>query len=124
MPADAKIAGRIFRIENLDDQSLRWTLQRDGKLHQVQFAEPPLYSQFLVEGDVVAVKSATEFVLLAPQKSSLPNRTYNSETLEQWNHYLENLRGFLELKTLSKCARQVWWYVLEQSLLWMLFRPP
>lgn len=94
MPADCKVAGRIYRIENLEDGSLKLTIQRNSQNHVVQFAEPPANSQFLIEGDVVAVKSATELVLLAPQKASLPSRKYDVEILNQWNHYLESLRGF------------------------------
>lgn len=91
---DCKVAGRIFRIENLEDGSLKLTIQRNHQNHVVQFTAPRANSQFLIEGDVVAVKSATELVLLAPQKASLPNRKYNADVLDQWNHYLENLRGF------------------------------
>ncbi|KHD89819.1 MAG: lysyl-tRNA synthetase [Bdellovibrio sp. ArHS] len=106
MPPDAQVAGRIYKIER-DGDLLKLTLIRDNKIHKIEFASAPAYSEFLSEGDVVAIISATELVLLAPQKTSLPSRSYNKNLLQQWALYVQGLRdfftqeGFLELKTPS-----------------------
>lgn len=104
MPSHFKVAGRIYKIER-DGESLKLTLSRDQKNHKVEFAKAPVYSEFLMEGDLVAVLSATEICLLAPQKKSLPVRTYNKELLERWGVYLQGVRDFfrsldfVEIKT-------------------------
>lgn len=106
MPPEAKVAGRIYKIEK-DGASLKLSLQRDQKIHKIEFANVPLYSEFLSEGDIVAVVSATEILLLAPQTRSLPTRHFNPELLQQWELYQQSLRdffraeGFLEIKTPS-----------------------
>lgn len=104
MPSQYQVAGRVYKIEK-DGESLRLTLFRDQKVHKVKFEKAPLHSEFLSEGDLVAVISADEILLLAPQKNSLPARQFNKELLEKWNSYLQGLRqffagqGFLEVKT-------------------------
>ncbi|MGZ3775099.1 MAG: EF-P lysine aminoacylase EpmA [Bdellovibrio sp.] len=106
MPLQYQAAGRIYKIEN-EGASLRLTLVRDQKVHKISFEQAPPYSEFLIEGDLVAVISAEEILLLAPQKESLPGRQYNKELLEKWGCYLQALRrffmenGFLEVKTPS-----------------------
>lgn len=106
MPTEYQAAGRIHRIEN-DGMSLKLTLLRDQKIHKIHFEKAPANSEFLTEGDLVAVLSAEEICLLAPQKRSLPRRGLETETLRAWNTYEQGLRdffkgqGFLELKTPS-----------------------
>ncbi len=106
MPADAKAAGRIYRIER-EEGGLEITLIRDQQQQIISFDKAPSQSEFLIEGDIVAAVSATELILLAPNKSSLPNRIYNKDILEKWNRYVEEIRHFfrrkefLEIKTPS-----------------------
>lgn len=106
MPSEAQAAGRIYKIEK-DGESLKLTLSRDNKFHKIEFAKAPEYSEFLLEGDLVAVVSATQIVLLAPQKSPLPKRTFNKDLLASWSEYLQGIKDFftqeefLELKTPS-----------------------
>ncbi|MBO9667921.1 MAG: EF-P lysine aminoacylase GenX, partial [Bdellovibrio sp.] len=94
MPADARIAGRIFRIDRED--GLEIELIRDQKHHTITFEKAPEHSEFLIEGDVIAVVSAQEVVLLAPKLQSLPHRQFNKDILSKWSHYLEALRGFFK----------------------------
>lgn len=106
MPAQYQVAGRIYQIEK-DGESLKLVLQRDSKTHKIQFEKAPTNSEFLTEGDLVAVISADEICLLAPQKRSLPRRKLDKETLKTWNVYMQGLRDFfkgqdfMELKTPS-----------------------
>lgn len=106
MPESAQAAGRIYQIER-DGEALKLVLHRDSQTHKIQFEKAPKHSEFLIEGDIVAVVSASEVVLLAPQKKSLPNRSYNKEVTQKWGTYLQSLReffvsqGFVELKTPS-----------------------
>lgn len=106
MPENAQAAGRIYQIER-DGDSLKLVLHRDSQTHKIQFEKAPKQSEFLIEGDIVAVVSASEVVLLAPQKKSLPTRSYNKEVTQKWGTYLQSLReffvsqGFVELKTPS-----------------------
>ncbi|MGE9744737.1 EF-P lysine aminoacylase EpmA [Bdellovibrio bacteriovorus] len=106
MPENAQAAGRIYQIEREGD-ALKLVLHRDSQTHKIQFEKAPKHSEFLIEGDIVAVVSAAEVVLLAPQKQSLPNRSYNKELTQKWGTYLQSLReffvsqGFVELKTPS-----------------------
>lgn len=106
MPSQYQAAGRIYKIER-DGESLRLIIVRDQKVHKVKFEVAPKYSEFLAEGDLIAVVSADQILLLAPQKTSLPSRHFNKELLEKWNSYLQGLRqfftglGFLEVKTPS-----------------------
>lgn len=93
MPLQYQVAGRVYRIER-DEKSLNLTLSRDRKIHKVEFARAPRYSEFLAEGDLVAVVSVNEILLLAPQKSALPARIYNKEILQQWGMYIQGLRDF------------------------------
>ncbi|WP_413569493.1 EF-P lysine aminoacylase EpmA [Bdellovibrio sp. HCB117] len=109
MPSEAQAAGRIYKIEK-EGESLKLTLSRDNKFHKIEFDKAPEHSEFLIEGDLVAVVSATRIVLLAPQKSALPKRTFNKELLARWSEYLQGLRDFftqedfLELRTPSLVA--------------------
>lgn len=106
MPSDCKLAGRIYKLEQ-EKNLLQVTLLRDQKFHKVLFEKAPRYSECLLEGDLVAVTESHEIILLAPQKSSLPARTFNKALLHNWNLYLQGLRqffankDFLELKTPS-----------------------
>lgn len=93
MPLQYQVAGRVYRIER-DEKSLNLTLSRDWKIHKVEFTRAPRYSEFLAEGDLVAVVSVNEILLLAPQKSALPARIYNKEILQQWGMYIQGLRDF------------------------------
>ncbi len=110
MPENAQAAGRIYQIERgieSNSDALKLVLHRDSQTHKIQFEKAPKHSEFLIEGDIVAVVSASEVVLLAPQKQSLPNRSYNKELTQNWGTYLQSLReffvskGFVELKTPS-----------------------
>lgn len=104
MPDSYQIAGRIYRLER-EEASLRLFVQRDSVIHEVSFEKAPPASEFLIEGDVVAVLSADEILLLAPQLKSLPARSWDKSLLKQWGHYLTALReffvsqGFVELRT-------------------------
>lgn len=104
MPTVYEAAGRVLEIQH-QASTLVLTLVRDQKLQQIHFPVSPPHSQYLREGDLVAVISADEILLLAPQRASLPARTFNPDILMQWNQYLNLLRaffqsaGFLELKT-------------------------
>lgn len=106
MPDNAQAAGRIYQIER-EDGGLKLTLHRDSKIHKIHFEKAPPYSEHLIEGDLVAVISGDELMLLAPQRQSLPNRSWNKELTTQWGLYLKALRtffvdqGFVELKTPS-----------------------
>ncbi|WP_413585253.1 EF-P lysine aminoacylase EpmA [Bdellovibrio sp. HCB274] len=106
MPAEAKAAGRIYRIER-ENGELELTLIRDQSEQIISFEKAPKNTEFLIEGDIVAIVSATEVILLAPNKSELPKRTFNKDILEKWNRYVEEVRhffrrqGFLEVKTPS-----------------------
>ncbi|WP_413582539.1 EF-P lysine aminoacylase EpmA [Bdellovibrio sp. HCB288] len=106
MPADAKAAGRIYRLER-EEGGLEITLIRDQEEQIISFEKAPVQSEFLIEGDIVAIVSATEVILLAPNKSALPKRTFNKDILEKWNRYVEEVRhffrrkGFIEVKTPS-----------------------
>lgn len=93
MPSTCLVAGRIFKLER-DENSLKLILSRDKKKHIVEFFKAPLFSEFLIEGDLVAVVSVDEILLLAPQKSPLPARTYNRDILEKWGVYVQGLRDF------------------------------
>nr|BFD58484.1 hypothetical protein CKG001_05910 [Bdellovibrio sp. CKG001] len=106
MPDNAQAAGRIYKIER-EDGGLKLTLHRDSKTHKILFEKAPPYSEHLIEGDLVAVISAQELILLAPQRQVLPNRSWNKEMTMRWGLYLKALRaffvdqGFVELKTPS-----------------------
>lgn len=106
MPENVKAAGRIYRIDT-DGPGWKLTLQREGKFQKIEFTTPPPHAEYLQEGDIVAVISANEILLLAPQKEPLPPRTFHEETLRTWNRYLQgvrdffNSREFLEVKTPS-----------------------
>lgn len=106
MPAQYKVAGRIYHLET-EGEGLKMTLQRGSQLQKVQFEKAPPCSEFLVEGDVVAVISAEEICLLAPQKRPLPRRVFDEEVLKSWNVYVQGIRdfftkqGFIEMKTPS-----------------------
>lgn len=106
MPDNAQAAGRIYQIER-EDGGLKLTLHRDSNTYKIHFEKAPLYSEHLIEGDLVAVISAEELILLAPQRQPLPSRSWNKELTMQWGLYLTALRtffvdqGFVELKTPS-----------------------
>ncbi len=109
MPYSSLAAGRIYRIQK-EGESLDLTLLRDQKTHKIHFEKGPPYSEFLQEGDLVAVVSAAEICLLAPQKQALPPRHFQKDLFEKWSLYLQALRnffqqqGFLELRTPSLVA--------------------
>lgn len=104
MPPGCQVAGRICFI-NRTSAGLELELIRDQKRHTVHFSQPPPYSDFLIEGDIVAVPTSEEIILLAPQKVILSNRKFNKDLLQKWMLYQDELRiffrdqGFLELKT-------------------------
>lgn len=105
MPSETKAAGRIYRIER--DTGLLLELIRDQKILKVSFAQAPPHSEFLHEGDLVAVTSADEIVLLAPQIGALPQRHFQKELLQEWSGFLQSVReffaqrSFLEVQTPS-----------------------
>lgn len=92
LPSQTKVAGRIYKIERGEDLKLQ--LIRDQKIHKVTFEKVPPNSEFLVEGDLVAVTSAEEIVLLAPQLAPLPPRNFDKVFLQEWAHYLDSIRDF------------------------------
>lgn len=106
MPESFQAAGRIYQIQREDD-SLKLVLHRDSQIHKIQFEKAPKNSEYLIEGDIVAIVSASEVVLLAPQQNPLPHRTFDKELTQKWGAYLQFIRqfftsqGFVELKTPS-----------------------
>ncbi len=107
MPTYSSAHGRIYSLDR-DFQvniELEMTLERDGQFYHVEFAKAPIYSEFLVEGDIVAVISAEAIMLLSPALQALPIKKYDHELQRHWNHYLSLLRdffsqqGFHEVKT-------------------------
>lgn len=95
MPAGAIVAGRIYNLVR-EDGALELTLQRDSLTHKVKFDKAPEFSEFLDFGDIVAVLSEKELILLAPQTTSLPRRFYDKELFIKWNNYLDHVRGFFK----------------------------
>lgn len=104
MPASFLAAGRLIKIDE-SPEGLSWTLLRGGKTIVFQFSKSPPNAEFITQGDVVAILSQTEFVLLAPHQRPLPQRTFSNETLRDWAHFMGELRTFfvdrefLELRT-------------------------
>ncbi|MGZ3791406.1 MAG: EF-P lysine aminoacylase EpmA [Bdellovibrio sp.] len=104
MPAQYQVAGRIYKIAK-EGETLRLEILRDSRLHKVFLKTVPIVFDYLIEGDLVAVISETEILLLAPYLQSLPNRYFNKSILEKWNLYLNGIRrfftemDFLEVKT-------------------------
>lgn len=86
---------------------LELTLLRDNQEMSFQFPQAPADSEFFSLGDLVAIVSEQEVILLAPQKASLPERFFHKKVLSQWADYLHFLRqffrsaDFLEIKTPS-----------------------
>ncbi len=95
LPAETKVAGRIYRIER-EEGELRLELIRDQKIHKVSFKKAPENSEFLQEGDLVAVSSAEQLVLLAPQTTAMPARQFDKAFLKEWSDYLESIRSFFK----------------------------
>lgn len=95
MPSGVIVAGRIYDLVR-EDGSLALTLHRDQQTHKVKFDNAPEHSEFLDFGDLVAVVSVNELVLLAPQLAPLPKRSYDKELFLKWNSYLDHLRGFFK----------------------------
>lgn len=106
LPAQTKVAGRIYRIEREED-GLSLELIRDQKIHKVDFKKAPKNSEYLQEGDLVAVSSAEDLVLLAPQTTAMPARQFDKAFLQEWSDYLQAIRmffkkmDFTEIKTPS-----------------------
>lgn len=101
MPPQYKVAGRIYKIER-DSQTLSLTLIRDQKNHHIKFAKAPPYSEFLEEGDIVAIVSEQEVILLTPQKEMVRDRSFNKQLLQDWNLYLQSLRDFFSKKDFTE----------------------
>ncbi|WII73550.1 EF-P lysine aminoacylase EpmA [Bdellovibrio sp. 22V] len=93
MPPQYQVAGRIYKIER-DPHFLKITVIRDQKEHKIEFAKPPAHSEFLHEGDLIAVVSAAEIILLAPALVSLPAHRFNKEILSQWSVFVQGVRDF------------------------------
>lgn len=99
MPSDAKVAGRIYKVERESaENALKLQLIRDEKIHKITFEKAPANSEYLVEGDIVAVTSAQTIVLLAPQLTSLPLRHFDKVFLQEWSAYLNQIREFFKKK--------------------------
>lgn len=104
MPATFLVAGRIFKLER-DGELLDLTVIRDNQNHKIKFEKAPSHSEFLSEGDLIAVVSSDEIVLLAPQVAALPARALNPDILKKYENYLKVLRqffherNFLEVQT-------------------------
>ncbi len=113
MPPQYQVAGRIYKIEK-DQDSFKLSLVRDQKIHKIEFGKAPPHSEFLVEGDLIAVISAQEITLLAPQTRSLPARSFDKELLQKWEKYQQLVRdffhqeNFLEIKNAVSCSMS--WY--------------
>lgn len=109
MPAVYQAAGRIVQIRRLPNR-LEIEVLRNRSITCCKFDQPPENAEFLHEGDLVAVISETEILLLAPQQRPLPNRTYRPELFANWNRYLALIREFfteqefLEIHTPSLVA--------------------
>lgn len=106
MPLNYQAAGRIVGLVR-NGAGLELTLLRDQKQQTFQFSQAPKHSEFFSQGDLVAIISDQDVVLLAPQKSALPGRFFHKQILSQWSDYLQFLReffraaDFLEIKTPS-----------------------
>lgn len=106
MPENSLVMGRVYRME-FDNSEFRLTLRRDNKEHMVSFSELPNISQYLREGDLVAVTQEKELILLAPCLGPLPERNFNPDVLRSWGRFLTEVRrffvqkDFLEVKTPS-----------------------
>ncbi|KYG67289.1 EF-P lysine aminoacylase GenX [Bdellovibrio bacteriovorus] len=96
MPSEVKVAGRIYKIER--EEGLKLQLIRDEKIHKVSFQIAPPHSEHLIEGDLVAVTSAEEIVLLSPQLTALPLRHFDKVFLQEWSAYLNQIREFFKKK--------------------------
>ncbi|UOE99792.1 EF-P lysine aminoacylase EpmA [Bdellovibrio reynosensis] len=93
MPATFLVAGRIYKLER-EGELLEVTVARDNQNHKIKFEKAPSHSEFLSEGDLIAVVSSDEIVLLAPQLAALPVRTLDSDLLKKYENYLKVLRQF------------------------------
>lgn len=94
MPAVYQAAGRIIGIQKNSSGPCEITLLRNQKMTTCVFDQWPPYAEFLQEGDLVAVVSKAEIILLAPQLKVLPNRSFSPGLLENWNLYLGFIREF------------------------------
>lgn len=105
MPDSGWTAGRIdqiLRFENHKNPSsdknfcLELHLRRNQRTEIIFFSNIPKYSEFLIEGDIVAVtgQPASDLLLLAPHTAPLPLRHYNPELLKHWGGYLASVRSF------------------------------
>ncbi len=95
MPAVYQAAGRIIEIRKSPDQD-EIKLLRNQNIQTCVFAQMPENAEFLQEGDLVAVVSQSEIILLAPQLKSLPNRSFSPALLKKWNLYLGFIRDFFK----------------------------
>lgn len=106
MPTEYLAAGRIAALKR-PGTGLELVLVRDGQEELFQFTQEPEYSEVFAVGDVVAILSDKQILLLAPQKALLPERFFNKGVLLKWADYLQFLReffrtsDFLEIKTPS-----------------------
>lgn len=106
MPLTYQAAGRIVSLLR-NQAGLELTILRDQRQQTFHFSQPPENSEFFSVGDLVAIVSEQEIVLLAPQKAAPPGRFFHKAVLSQWSDYLQFLREFfraaefLEIKTPS-----------------------
>lgn len=92
MPSLAKAAGRIYKIDR--EEGLKLQLIRDQRLQKISFEKAPKNSEYLQEGDLVAVTAAEEIVLLAPHIHALPPRNFDKLFLQEWSQFLSAIREF------------------------------
>ncbi len=110
-------AGRIQLVEYKPQQSLHLVLVRQGELKNFVIENVPSVAEFLIPGDLVAIKfkstelpealKTAEIVLLAPQLRPLPSKQMNHQILSNFGTYLSEIKSFfinnqfLEVKTPS-----------------------
>lgn len=93
MPAAYQAAGRIIDIQKSSDH-LEIKLLRNQKISLCRLDIALPGAEFLQVGDIVAVVSGSEFLLLAPQQKVLPERVFSPEVYKNWNRCLSLIRDF------------------------------
>lgn len=93
MPAAYQAAGRIIDIQKSSDY-LQIKLLRNQKISLCQLNTALPGAEFLQVGDIVAMVSESEFLLLAPQHKVLPERVFSPEVYKNWNRCLSLIRDF------------------------------
>lgn len=106
VPSNSQVSGRIYRLE-LQRSPALVEIHRGLEVHKLEFTQTPEILSFLVEGDLVALDSKGELVLLTPALQSLPQNKIDLEILKKWNLFEKTLmnffweKEFLQLRTPS-----------------------